>query len=316
LVFGLPRKNLREIRCRLIFSLCLDLPIPVLEAKLSTLIRSALSSAAGFAQRKLGSRKTIVRLVVKLRNQCDMIIAANMAAASSPSGSGEEWLLSLVGGDVHYFVDVGANVGEWSLAMASLMKGRPEGLLFEPSPETAAALKAVLGSKGLTHLSVIQAAVGERGGSVRFYVEPNCGKTAGFFPDVHRPRAQSIDVPLIKLDDELSARNVPHVDFMKIDAEGNDFNVILGAENYISNHLISVVQFEYNSAWRLAGSTLARAFSFFQGRGYKVRLLKPGTIGELNVTKAGEFFNYANFVAYCPSRLGEIIDKQRHHLVL
>jgi hypothetical protein len=66
----------------------------------------------------------------------------------------------------------------------------------------------------------------------------------------------------------------------------------------------------------LAGATLSRAFRFFQAHGYKVRLLKRGMLGELDIRGTGEFFKYSNFVAYCPSELGEILDRQKHCSVL
>jgi hypothetical protein len=53
-----------------------------------------------------------------------------------------------------------------------------------------------------------------------------------------------------------------------------------------------------------AGATLTRAFDFLESNGYKVRLLR----GELNVRAIGEFFQYSNFIAYCPSLLGDILD--------
>lgn len=44
-------------------------------------------------------------------------------------------------------------------------------------------------------------------------------------------------------------------------------------------------------------------------------LLKQGRLGEMNVAKTGEFFRYSNFVAYCSSELGELLDRQSHYTV-
>jgi len=277
---------------------------------------SLVSRLAGFAQRTAGQSRTAVRLAVKIKNQCDMIIGAHMAAGHVLSVSGEEWLASLLAPHARNFVDVGANVGEWSLAFARRMTVEPEGLLFEPSPETAARLRMVLAREGLDKLEVIERAASERAGQAMFYAEPGFGATSSLFAAANGVPALAVPVTLTRLDDELSVRSLPQIDFLKVDAEGNDFNALLGGENYISSRRISVIQFEYNSPWMLAGATLSRAFRFFQAHGYKVRLLKRGMLGELDIRRTGEFFKYSNFVAYCPSELGEILDRQKHCSVL
>lgn len=147
-----------------------------------------------------------------------------------------------------------------------------------------------------------------------FYAEPGFGETSSLYVTANRIAA--CRVTLTKLDDELSDRNISQVSFLKIDAEGHDFYALLGCENYISKQRISVIQFEYNQPWIQAGATLSRAFDFLQSHGYKVRLLKHGMLGELDVRRTGEFFKYSNFVAYCPSKLSEILDRQRHCSVL
>jgi FkbM family methyltransferase len=275
-----------------------------------------VSKLAALAQRTAGQSRTAVRLAVKIKNQCDMVIGAHMAAGKVLSASGEEWLASLLAPHARNFVDVGANVGEWSLAFARQMTVEPEGLLFEPSPETAAHLRMVLAREGLEKLEVIERAASERTGQAKFYAEPAFGETSSLFAAANDVPGLAVSVTLTKLDDELSARSLPQIDFLKVDAEGNDFNVLLGGENYISSQRITAIQFEYGSSWILAGATLSRAFGFFQAHGYKVRLLKPGLLGELDVRRTGEFFKYSNFIAYCPSELGKILDQQKHYSVL
>jgi FkbM family methyltransferase len=276
-----------------------------------------ISRLAGLAQQSIGRSGTAVRLAVKIKNQCDMIIGAHMASGKLLSASGEEWLSSLVAPHARNFIDVGANVGEWSLMFARRMTVEPEGLLFEPSPETAARLRMVLAKEGLRKLEVIERAASERAGQAIFYAEPGFGETSSLFINsANSVPTRAVPVTLTRLDDELSARSLHQIDFLKVDAEGNDFNVLLGGEEYISSRRINVIQFEYNSPWMLAGATLSRAFGFFQDHGYKVRLLRSGMLGELNIRRTGEFFQYSNFIAYCPSELGEILDQQKLYSVL
>ena len=58
--------------------------------------------------------------------------------------------------------------------------------------------------------------------------------------------------------------------------------------------------------WR---ELLTRAFDFLASNGYKVRLLRGNNIYDLDLGEIGEFFYYSNFIAYCPSPLGDIIER-------
>src|SRR5262249_51869964 len=118
-----------------------------------------------------------------------------------------------------------------------------------------------------------------------------------------------VDVKVCRLDTELAARNVTQVDVLKIDAEGHDFFVMLGAGSYIAAQRISLLQFEYNSPWIDAGATLTRAFDFLESNGYKVRILLDSARDELDIRTTGEFFMSRNFIAYCPSLLGDVLDR-------
>jgi FkbM family methyltransferase len=274
-----------------------------------------LSRLAAFAQRTVGRSRTAVRLATKIKNQCEMILAAHMSGGLAMSANGEEWLAGLIAPHCRNFVDVGANIGAWSVGFARRMAVQPQGLLFEPSPETATQLRMVLAKEGLGKLEVIERAVSDHSGQAMFHAEPGFSETSSLYAGANN-YFPVIAVTLTTLDDELSARSFSDVDFLKIDAEGHDFYVLLGAQKYISSRRIKIIQFEYNGAWLHAGATLSRAFDFLGAHGYKVRLLKQGMLGDLDIRKTGEFFSYSNFAAYCPSELGEILDRQRHYSVL
>jgi len=272
-------------------------------------MNSVINSAIGRAQRALALTHLGTRAALKIKNQCDMIIGAHLADGNVPSRSGEDWLAQLVAPYTRYFVDVGANVGDWALMFASYMTELPTGLLFEPNPSTASRLRSVLLNEKLEACEIIEAAVSDRAGSALFYAEESCGETSSLYSSSLRTNARTVDVRLCKLADELSSRDITQVDVLKIDAEGHDLFVMLGAESYIAAHHISILQFEYNSQWMDAGATLTRAFHFLEYHGYKVRLLRRHGLYELDVRVTGEFFKYSNFIAYCESPLGDILNR-------
>jgi FkbM family methyltransferase len=173
-----------------------------------------------------------------------MIIGAHLTNGSPLSRSGEDWLAHLVAPTARYFVDVGANIGAWTLMFASYMSTSPAGLVFEPNPVTAAHLRSVLQSKNLQGCEIVEAAVSDREGLAKFYAEEAYGLTSSMYSSFARTTARKIDVVTCRLDAELAKRNINNVDMLKIDAEGNDFLVMTGVESYIAAHRISVIQFE------------------------------------------------------------------------
>jgi len=266
----------------------------------------------GLVQRALSRSHVASWIAVKIKNQCDMIIAQHMRDGIWAAENGEAWLLRLVAPHCRSFVDVGGNVGQWSVAFARHMTSRPQGLIFEPSPETAKMLRNALAAEAF-ELEVIESAVGDRVGRVAFYAEAGPSLTSGLY---NAAAGSEIEVAMTTLDAELAKRGVAEVDFLKIDTEGNDLNVLLGAKTYFAERRIKVVQFEYNAQWLYAGATLSRAFDFLQSHGYKIRLLKRQALGEMSVREIGEYYCYSNFVAYCRSEIADLLDRQQHLRVL
>jgi FkbM family methyltransferase len=268
-----------------------------------------MKAALGRAQQTMGRTRLGARVALKIKNQCDMIIGARVANGQVPSRSGEEWLAQLVAPTARYFVDVGANVGEWTLMFARFMSAPPAGLLFEPHPSTAARLRSVVLSAKLEACEIVEAAAGDRTANTKFFAQDGYGEASSLYMTTRNVVTKTVDVNMRRLDDELSSRNIQNVDMLKIDAEGHDFFVMLGTKCYIAARRISVIQFEYNSPWIDAGATLRRAFDFLESNGYKIRLLRGSAIYELDVRVTGEFFKYSNFIAYCPGPLGDILDQ-------
>jgi hypothetical protein len=104
------------------------------------------------------------------------------------------------------------------------------------------------------------------------------------------------------LDHELLQRGWAEVDFLKIDAEGYDFNVLLGATQLLARQAVKIIQFEYNASWAAAGATLTRARRWLASNGYHVYALCKSRLANLD-PKAGEYFRYSNYVAL--SKAGE-----------
>jgi FkbM family methyltransferase len=124
-------------------------------------------------------------------------------------------------GATRQMIDVGACVGETAdpfLAMGWKAD------LFEPDPACGSALAALAGRYG-ARASVHPAVISSTGAqSVKFY--QSATGLSGMSPSPYGATAATLEVPSTRLSDHVKARRLERVDFLKIDAEGWDFDAL------------------------------------------------------------------------------------------
>ncbi|WP_188645301.1 FkbM family methyltransferase [Tsuneonella deserti] len=173
------------------------------------------------------------------------------------------------------FLDVGANHGDWSVALLRRLgsdRARTFLWAFEPAPAQAseAESRLIQASSGAC-VALERVAVSDNSGWASFDVTGEKTGNSGIAgPEA---RGHLIDVPLIRLDEyPLNSFNGP-IRLIKIDTEGNDFNVIKGAKKLFDAARIEICQFEYNWRWMDFGYNLRDVFNWIEGRNYKLGAL-------------------------------------------
>ncbi len=129
------------------------------------------------------------------------------------------------------FIDVGANVGIWSYPFIGKFKTI---VGYEPSKQNIECLQANVG----TAIDIRTKAVADFEGTADFH---QAGKNCGDGKLCREGIAASYSVPVVKLDNE----NLSHVDLIKIDVQGWEFEVLKGAANLIKSQQPWVI-FEVN----------------------------------------------------------------------
>jgi len=172
-------------------------------------------------------------------------------------------------GDV--FIDVGANYGVYSLYASSVGGCDSKVYSFEPQCDPAFALTQSALKNDLTNIQVIQSAVSDSVGVIDFY-SPNSGSGVGSIHGQHASRHSSVSHSLVRTVslDCFSAQNeLNRVDIVKVDVEGNEKNVFLGARKTLEAFK-PYVWFEVNpSAMKLAGYSQDELFSSLRLCGYE-----------------------------------------------
>ncbi len=132
-------------------------------------------------------------------------------------------------------VDVGANIGEWTLAVARAVGGGGRVLAFEPVPHVADALRKTISANRLSHVEIFELALAEANGTRGFSVERENtgGSRLDVMSDDARRTFDSITVKTARFDDVLSTDQLTRLDLMKIDVEGFELAVLDGAQDAI-----------------------------------------------------------------------------------
>lgn len=189
----------------------------------------------------------------------------------------EEDFLEGVVQDGDVVLDVGANIGTFSLMAAKLTGETGRVFAFEGNPKTARIIERNARLNNLSNIYVTASAVGDKNGTVSFSVG------AGDDVDHVTNSGSGISVPILRLDDFVPLRTVGKIRIINIDVEGHELFVLQGGEQTILKS--EQVIFEaYGANCHRSGYDLSDLFDWFLIRGFRLTDLKGGP---LNLSIAG-----------------------------
>jgi FkbM family methyltransferase len=129
------------------------------------------------------------------------------------------------------FVDVGANVGTYALALARHVGAEGTVIAIEPHPVTHARLAFNNSASGYTQVRLVAAAAGPADGDLMIETDgDNLGAShiVSGKPLSGKVSGRAIKVPSLRLQRILEEAGVTHVDALKIDVEGFEDRVLTG----------------------------------------------------------------------------------------
>lgn len=193
------------------------------------------------------------------------VISGNIAFTGfyEPELSRELARLASSGG---VFVDVGANMGYFSLVWAANSAPNGRVVAFEASPRNVDLLRNNITVNGLGgRIRVIAKAAGRSDGSISFDAGPeNQTGWGGIATDLSQ---RTITVPIVRLDSELPDLDI---DVLKVDVEGADTWVLRGAEALLRKRKIRRIFFEQlDRRMRDLGILPGEAREFLNDVGYE-----------------------------------------------
>ena len=171
-------------------------------------------------------------------------------------------------------LDVGANVGSWT---SSLKKIMPESEVhaFEPSSVAFACLQKLQGA--LIDVHIYPLGLGKEAKRATLYFDEPASTKASLI----RRRLDHIDIILSSTEDvQITTLDAWQAEFnifapnvLKLDVEGNEFDVLQGGENLLKS--IKVVQFEFGGSNIDSRVFFQDFWYFFLERGFYILRLTP-----------------------------------------
>lgn len=177
-------------------------------------------------------------------------------------------------------VDIGAHIGIFAV-YAAKMVSKGVVLAYEPNPDNFLLLQENKTLNNLSNLKIFNKAVTSKGGEIDLYFSKyNTGGHSVF----QRDSSNKIKVPAVSLENVFKENNLKKVDYLKIDIEGSEFDIIFNSPKSIFITIDKIV-LEYHDfyATQYKHKDLQK---YLESLGYEVsvhqliwdKLLKTGTI--------------------------------------
>lgn len=140
-------------------------------------------------------------------------------------------------------LDIGANIGYYTLIFAKMVGEDGKVFAFEPDPTNFSLLKKNVEINDYKNVVLVQKAVSNKTGKGKLYIsEDNLGAHTIYNSNDNR---QWIEIEVIRLDDYFKNYN-GKIDFIKIDIEGAEYEAIQGMRNLLKRNNVTIVT-EFNT---------------------------------------------------------------------
>ena len=178
--------------------------------------------------------------------------------------TGEKKFIRLIKDEINFSLDIGANVGNYTKLI--LQETSSKVISFEPLPDAYRELEVLKKEFG-ERLETFNIAISNENKRQELYFGNEKSEKASLMKNLEKlsfvgeTNINKISVEVKKLDDLKDILNNEIIDFIKIDTEGYEFEVLDGAKNLLKEHQPKFIQIEFNWHQLLKGQTLYKLSS-------------------------------------------------------
>ena len=178
--------------------------------------------------------------------------------------TGEKKFVKTIKKEINLTLDIGANVGNFTKLI--LLETNSKVISFEPLPDAYKELK-IIQNQFSDRLKIHNFALGNQNNKQELHYGTQRSEKASLMSNLEKlsfigkSNKNKICVDVKKLDSLTDVLENQTVDFIKIDTEGFEFEVLDGAKDFLRNHKPKFIQIEFNWHQLLKGQTLYKISS-------------------------------------------------------
>lgn len=192
-------------------------------------------------------------------------------------------------------LDIGANLGFYTLLMAKAAGPSGHVWAFEPTPITAGRLRESLSVNGLANATIFEMAVGAENGQA--VLKTSASSEFNALTALSAPSEKQRSVAIGRLDDIAREHGIRDVAFVKLDVEGAEIAVLDGAAAFLERDMPLIMVELWHGA-----TPQPEILDAFRGRGWQLFRLAPG-LGRLVPLPGDEYdMGSLNIFAASPAR--------------
>ena len=171
-------------------------------------------------------------------------------------------------------VDIGANIGYYTLIVAKLTGRSGKVYSFEPEPNNFQLLSKNINVNGYSNCTPIQKALSNKKGQMKLFLNSTNLGAHSFIDDTSNRRSGEVNVDTIPLDVYFGSQVKSNkIDFIKMDAEGAEGLVISGAKTLLKENDLKILMEFWPTGLRKLGTEPLQMLKELEGFGFKIKLL-------------------------------------------
>lgn len=200
-------------------------------------------------------------------------------------------------------IDIGANYGLYTLTIAKIIGNQGRLWAFEPTTATSAYLKQSIFKNNFTNIELIQAGLSDRNRKAKFFTGPNSELNSLSNKFVSGNQHETIS--LYTLDYCANKYQWGEIDFIKLDAEGEESNILKTGKKFLSS-MSPLIMFELKHGEKVNLSLINR----FKKLGYGSYRLIPGLNTLVPFNPAKSFDDYLLNLFCCKKDKATVLESE------
>lgn len=202
----------------------------------------------------------------------------------NPHEAGELEFLESIAREGMYVIDVGANIGITTVAIAKRIRRVGRLHSFEPVPEYFGILKDNVASNRLVNVKVYELAVTDRVGRAPFYQKES---SSGI---VSEEGARKLEVSTTSIDRFLYDEKIERIDLINMDCEGSELLVLKGAKETLRKNKVKIFCEIHHDFLKQLGQSVEDIVEYLRELEFQVRSVS------LNDLKTGSSFEDCEYI--------------------